>query len=340
MLHIILLILKIIGFLILGILALILLLAVLILLAPVVYSAEGSVGEKPGEGKPRPAECRIRFHWLFHLISGEAVCKNGEFRWHLRAAWKHFRSEAESSPSQQSQTPQPSYSSQSSQPARTAGEKQTDTTGQSQKNTSVQKAASTPESAPAQKTAPAQSEPQSQTAKPEPKQKQLPRSGREEKHGTSAKKKFSTFRDRLCALKDRIKYKFRRFCDKIKSLNRKKEKITAFLQNKIHQNAFFRLLKEIKRLFRFLKPDHADVHVEFGFSDPAYTGYTLAALSMIWPFFGEHADIRPDFERSVLKGTANVSGKIRAGYALIFAWNMIWDKNVRTTFRHIRRFRL
>ena len=69
---------------------------------------------------------------------------------------------------------------------------------------------------------------------------------------------------------------------------------------------------------------------------------TLSAtgISMIYPLIGEYAQIRPDFEHKVLKGSIFVKGKIRMLYALIFAWNMLWDKNVRTTYRHIRRFKL
>ena len=65
MLHIILLILKIIGFLILGILALVLLLTAVILLTPFVYGLEFSV-----DNSLESAKGRIRFHWLMHLISG------------------------------------------------------------------------------------------------------------------------------------------------------------------------------------------------------------------------------------------------------------------------------
>ena len=121
---------------------------------------------------------------------------------------------------------------------------------------------------------------------------------------------------------------------------KKKERLSAFLQNEVHKSAFSRLLREVRRLFRFLRPSEASVDLEFGFTDPAYTGYTLAGISMIYPLIGEHAQIRPDFEHKVLKGSIFVKGKIRMLYALIFAWNMLWDKNVRTTYRHIRRFKL
>ena len=88
MLHIILFILKIIGFLILGILALLLLLTAVFLLAPFVYRAEFSADDSP-----ESIRGSIRFHWLMHLISGHVSYEDGTFTWHIRAAWKKFGSE-------------------------------------------------------------------------------------------------------------------------------------------------------------------------------------------------------------------------------------------------------
>ena len=71
MLHIILFILKLIGFLILGILALLLLLTAVFLLAPFVYRAEFSA-----DSSPESIRGSIRFHWLMHLISGHVSYEN------------------------------------------------------------------------------------------------------------------------------------------------------------------------------------------------------------------------------------------------------------------------
>ena len=61
---------------------------------------------------------------------------------------------------------------------------------------------------------------------------------------------------------------------------------------------------------------------------------------MIYPVIGEFTQLQPDFERRILKGNAYIEGKFRIMYVLITAWNLIWDKNVRTTYRHIRKFKL
>ena len=153
-------------------------------------------------------------------------------------------------------------------------------------------------------------------------------------------KKISGFYERFKKIPEKIKYTFRKICDKIRTLRKKKDRIAAFLRNSTHQNAFSRLIKELKRLLHFLKPSGGSVDLEFGFSDPSYTGYTLAGISMIYPMIGEYTQIKPDFEHKVLKGNVFIKGKIRILYGLIFALNMFRDKNVRVTYRHIRKFRL
>ena len=329
MLHIILFILKIIGFLILGILALLLLLTAVFLLAPFVYRAEFSADDSP-----ESIRGSIRFHWLMHLISGHVSYEDGTFTWHIRAAWKKFGSEedvrAESPPERREKSERPEHSEhsgQSMQEQPAANETPPDT---AQQHTEDVKKDLT------------------DTDLKQPPQTENTKSGQNhrkyKKYSSSGRKplkeKITAFYERLKKIPEKIKYTFRKICDKIKSLVKKKERLSAFLQNEVHKSAFSRLVREVRRLFHFLRPSEASVDLEFGFTDPAYTGYTLAGISMIYPLIGEYAQIRPDFEHKVLKGSIFVKGKIRMLYALIFAWNMLWDKNVRTTYRHIRRFKL
>ena len=137
-----------------------------------------------------------------------------------------------------------------------------------------------------------------------------------------------------------MKDTFRRFCDKMKALMRKKERLSAFITNETHKSAFHKVLAESRRFLGYLHPKRLEGEIEFGFEDPALTGYTLAWISLIYPMFGEYVEIKTDFHHRILKGHLLAEGKIRILYVLIPAWNLIWDKNVRTTFRHIRKLKL
>ena len=80
MLHIILLILKIFGLLLLGILGLALLLVIVILVSPAVYRLEAS-----GQDTPESIRGKLRFHLLLCLISGELCYEDRHLTWHIRA---------------------------------------------------------------------------------------------------------------------------------------------------------------------------------------------------------------------------------------------------------------
>ena len=312
MIHILLLILKIIGILLLALLAVILALLLVLLFAPVRCTVEAAI-----DNTPESAEGVIRFHWLFNLLAGEAAWRDGKFSWKFRAAWKKFSDEEEPDPapdpdpdqvsalsSAPVSAPAPAERSIKNEDAPAAGTVRTDVSSGSGGSPSGH----------------------SETA-----------AGNSDEERVSRIKRFT---DRIKSSFRRIKYTFQHLYDKIKALNHKKEYISRFLSNEIHKKAFSRLLREIRGLLRRLRPRRAAIDITFGFEDPSTTGYTLAGISLIYPVIGEYTNLTPDFEHRVLKGNLFIREKIRLVYFLIFAWNMLLDRNVRTTYRHLRKFKL
>lgn len=82
----------------------------------------------------------------------------------------------------------------------------------------------------------------------------------------------------------RLNTHFRKLCDNIKTLIKKKEVLEQFLKNEIHKNAFSKLIKETKQFAIKLRPRKAAIKAKFGFEDPSVTGYILALISIIYPF--------------------------------------------------------
>ena len=318
MLHIIFLILKILGFVLLAVFGIVILLLAALILLPAHYKAALS-----WNGTAESLKWRVKFHWLIHLISGEAVYENGTLIWKFRAAWKRSDS---------------------------AGEYGTDTYVKPEKNNStvkeagsgVKKAIKTdrqnPEksvSSPEKTPHPRSSVQHNISREPIPEQ-HIPK----EKEEKEKKVKEASFFEKISAYRDKIKYTFQKICANIKSLTKKKEKLQRFLTNEIHKKAFSRTIKELKRLLRYLRPKKLEGNIEFGFQDPAHTGYLLAGISIIYPLIGEYVDIRADFEHEVLNGSLLAEGKLRLLYVLIPAWNLFFDRNVKVTYRHLRRFKL
>lgn len=301
MLHIILLILKIFGFLILGILAFVLLVFFVVLLSPFTYRLEASV-----ENTRESMRGGLKFHWLFRLVSGRVSYTDGEMSWRLRIAWKSFGSGAD------------------------AGK---DSSGGDEKTVSWQ-------ALPEKKHAAGEETRKQEQKKREEKEKKEEERREKEPKKKPEKKKRPSLSEKLKEFWGKIKYTFQKFCDNIRTLEKKKDKLLSFIENETHHNAFLRAIKEIRRFLQSLKPRKADIWFEFGFEDPALTGYALALLSMIYPSIGEFTRLQPDFEHKVLRGKADIKGRIRAIHALVLARNMLLDKNVRATYRHIRNFKL
>lgn len=339
MLHILLLILKIVGILLLAVLCLLILAAAVLILNPVRYRLEGD-----SEEWADTIRGRFRFHWLFHLIRGEALFEEGELKWQIRIAWKKFGSP--SYPGEKSPDPEKNRSgfqkgqdkSREEKPGDPREEKRT----RSEENLKTEHCRADASSEEVKELPPASDQTESAEEKESEKtetEKTHRAAGGSRKNG-SPEKKEETLYQKFLKRAERLQKLFRKTGRKIKALLKRKDRLHAFLSDETHKKAFAEVLRESRRFLGYLHPYVLKAEVEFGFEDPALTGYTLAWISLIYPAVGEFAEIRPDFHHRVLRGNLLAEGKIRILYVLIPAWNLVRNKNVRTTFRHIRRWKL
>ncbi len=138
---------------------------------------------------------------------------------------------------------------------------------------------------------------------------------------------------------DKIKCTFQHICVKIRNISKMKEQIVDFLKQEVHKNAWEKVKKEKRWLFRFLKLKRFELNVHYGFDDPCTTGQVLAILSMIYPFVGDNMNVQPDFEKKVFEGNFYLKGRGRLIFPVIYGIKLILDANVRETFSDIRNFK-
>lgn len=309
MLHILLLVLKIIGIIIAVILGILVLLILIILLVPVRYQ-----GEAAADGTWKGISAKIKVHWFFHLIAFSAEYKDEAFFWRLRIAWKKMGTD-----SGDGQEPaveeQAEYKEKEEVSADEAGtedrlekEEKTDTKTEENVERLLQK--------------PEKNEEESQIP---PADEETPFL-------------FEKIAGRLRAFFQKIKYTFQRLCGKIKTLSEKKEKVKEFLTDEVHRRAFQKTKTEFSRLMRRIRPKKLKGTVHYGFEDPYHTGQVLAALGVVYPWLGEAVSVYPDFEKRILQGDLYVKGTVRALYVVLLIWKLVWCKDVRTTYHHIRSF--
>lgn len=319
MLHILFLILKIIGIILAVILGLILLVICIVLFVPICYKAD-----LHGSGNARELTVHAKVSWLFGLIKAVFALENGKTDLSVRIAWKKF---GDSDPVEDKaedrieEKPKPEKKAVMQEKQVIQGEeKQDDTT-----NRITDKAV------------------EDQTEKAEKSEKSAktrPESTEKKQRKKKDRKEDSDSASKIEQITEKIKCTYHKFCDKINEITEKKDKITDFLTDETHKNAFLKLKNEAFHLLKKLKPKKIQGEITFGFEDPSLTGRLLAWISMIYPWIGEHTDITPDFEHRTLSGDLSIRGRLYVITPVVTAIRLILSKAVRRSFKDIRNFKL
>ena len=319
MLHILFLILKIIGIILAVILGLILLVICIVLFVPICYKAD-----LHGSGNARELTVHAKVSWLFGLIKAVFALENGKTDLSVRIAWKKF---GDSDPVEDKaedrieEKPKPEKKAVMQEKQVIQGEKKQDDTTNRITDKAVED----------------QTE---KTEKSEQSAKTCPESTEKKQRKKKDRKEDSDSASKIEQITEKIKCTYHKFCDKINEITEKKDKISDFLTDETHKNAFLKLKNEAFHLLKKLKPKKIQGEITFGFEDPSLTGRLLAWISMIYPWIGEHTDITPDFEHRTLSGDLSIRGGLYVITPVVTAIRLILSKAVRRSFKDIRNFKL
>lgn len=319
MLHILFLILKIIGIILAVILGLILLVICIVLFVPICYKVD-----LHGSGNARELTVHAKVSWLFGLIKAVFALENGKTDLSVRIAWKKFGdSDPVEDKAEDRLEEKPKLEKKAVMQEKQViqgEEKQDDTT-----NRITDKAVE-------DQTEKAEKSEQSAKTRPESTEKKQRKKKDRKEDSDSASK--------IEQITEKIKCTYHKFCDKINEITEKKDKISDFLTDETHKNAFLKLKNEAFHLLKKLKPKKIQGEITFGFEDPSLTGRLLAWISMIYPWIGEHTDITPDFEHRTLSGDLSIRGRLYVITPVVTAIRLILSKAVRRSFKDIRNFKL
>ena len=288
MLHILFLILKIIGMILLAILGILILLLCTVFFVPANYFVQAKT-----EDGSKELSFEAKAHWFLHLFTAYYIYKDKQSDWQVRIGWKTFNHK-DHVESTRSEMKDDDVLEEDIEP----GERSDDSDEQ----------------------------------KLEGKAEAL-EDGTETNTKTSEKecKKQSWFKKIKCTIV--------KICDKIKLLWETKEKVTSFLTDDVHVEAFKIVKKEFGILARHLRPRRIKGFVRFGFEDPYRTGQVLAGLSILYPFYGENVDIYPDFEQKILEGDLYIKGHIRMVHLASLLWRLFFNRYVRKTYRDYKKIK-
>jgi len=104
-------------------------------------------------------------------------------------------------------------------------------------------------------------------------------------------------------------YTWKALCDKIEKIPVVLHEVQEFMQSDECKNFIAVSGKEIPFLWRHIRPRKVCGTLEFGFEDPADTGYVLALFSMIiYPGLGKGLAVQPDFQKEALEADLEIRG--------------------------------
>lgn len=141
---------------------------------------------------------------------------------------------------------------------------------------------------------------------------------------------------RLLELPFRLLEKLEQKIQAGRRLKRKWESVKKFFRSKMFREALLHAKKEVLYFLKKAAPKKVTGTVRFGFNDPALTGETLGILGMIYGKLPKDLSIQPDFEQEILQGDVRMKGSFQAVAAAGIALRLFRDQNLRKTIRHFK----
>lgn len=114
----------------------------------------------------------------------------------------------------------------------------------------------------------------------------------------------------------------------VREIKVKKESLLQVYHSKRFQQVKEDLKGYIKEIIRIIKPDKLLGYLEFGLDDPAATGQVLGALALILPLYDSFFSVTPNFQEKCLLGNLEGKGKIYLISVLKLAIKVIFNKNL------------
>jgi len=306
MLHILLLILKIIGIILAVILGIIIVLVAIVIFVPVRYEISAKC-----DGDIESLKAKVKATWLLHLLRADVFLKGKKLKWTARFAW------IKKSNTVIGKVPEEKKKDEPENRELQKVEEDVIRCDESEKGSECIEEKPDKDLEMCQKN----------DAADKTVEVSLDDKSSDEDSSENHEKK--SLRDKLSGI-----------IEKIKDLLEKKEKITGFITDESHVNAFRKAKKSLFILLKRLKPEKVHGKVKFGFDDPATTGKVLGGLSVFYPVFTDSLEIIPDFENQILNGNVYLKGKIRLCHFVWLGVKLILCKDVRITYRDIRNFKL
>lgn len=126
-----------------------------------------------------------------------------------------------------------------------------------------------------------------------------------------------------------IKYTLERIYDKIEDICNNINYYLDLVHSTEAKKAYALCKKQIIYLWKNIRPRKYKVYLHVGNEDPAITGQMMALYGILYPLYTNHVIVVPEFEQNILEGNLFIKGKITIFGLLRVLWIVYFDKNLR-----------
>lgn len=145
--------------------------------------------------------------------------------------------------------------------------------------------------------------------------------------------KISNFIKKLFSILKNIKYTICQIYGKIKHIIKNIRYYIRILKSDTFKRAWSFCSREVFILLKSILPRKFSADFVVGTGDPASTAQILSIQGILYPLVGEHINITPDFEHSIVEGNFFVKGKITVWRILLTAVRVYFNRDLRRVIR-------
>ena len=129
----------------------------------------------------------------------------------------------------------------------------------------------------------------------------------------------NSVKDKLISIKNKFKKLLKAIVDKKRSAWQKINDLKVIINDEENKELVRLIKKELKELIREITPVKYDVNVRYGCEEPYMTGRILGVIAVIYGITGVQFNITPEFEQKVLEGDIYMKGRVRIYRLLLIA---------------------
>lgn len=130
-----------------------------------------------------------------------------------------------------------------------------------------------------------------------------------------------------------------RLSDFYEDLIHKKELLERFWNADFTQGTIRFVKKALISIICHLRPKKISGNIHFGFGRPSDTGRILGYASTLYAWYGDSLKLYPDFEETVFDGDMDIRGSVQIYIFLYWGLRGLLNKDLRRLLRYIKHFK-